>query len=67
MTVSDPERTTTTLGRDPVCGMMVDPSAGTPRYEHEGHTYHFCSERCRERFAAAPEDYVTATVPVCGL
>ena len=29
---------------DPVCGMTADPSAGKPRHEHAGHTYHFCSE-----------------------
>ncbi|WPZ37176.1 heavy metal translocating P-type ATPase (plasmid) [Thalassobaculum sp. OXR-137] len=53
--------------RDPVCGMTVDPDAGKPRREHAGHTYHFCSGRCRERFAAAPEDYITAEDPVCGM
>ncbi|WP_299823629.1 YHS domain-containing protein, partial [uncultured Jannaschia sp.] len=47
--------------RDPVCGMEVDRSAGEPRHEHDGHLYHFCSERCRDRFAAAPEDFVEAT------
>ena len=57
----------TTVVRDPVCGMTVDPSAGKPRHVHAGHTYHFCSEGCRARFAAAPEDYVEATDPVCGM
>lgn len=59
--------TTTTVVRDPVCGMTVDSSAGKPRHEHAGHTYHFCSEGCRAKFAAAPEDYITATDPVCGM
>jgi len=53
--------------RDPVCGMTVDPEAGKPRHDHDGRTYHFCAERCRERFAAAPEDFVTAVDPVCGM
>ena len=57
----------TAEARDPVCGMVVDPSAGKPRHEHAGRTYHFCSEGCRARFAAAPDEYVEATDPVCGM
>jgi Cu+-exporting ATPase len=53
--------------RDAVCGITVDPSAGKPRHEHAGHTYHFCSEGCRTKFAAAPEEYIEATDPVCGM
>lgn len=52
--------------RDPVCGMTVDPTAGKPTAEH-GHTYHFCSETCRDKFVAAPEGYLTAVDPVCGM
>lgn len=36
--------------RDPVCGMEVEDTPETPRVLHEGHTYLFCSESCRERF-----------------
>ena len=43
---------------DPVCGMSVDTTAGKPRHEHEGVTYHFCCEGCRTRFAADPERYL---------
>ena len=53
--------------RDPVCGMTVDPGAAKPSAEHDGHTYHFCSERCREKFVAEPEAWRTATDPVCGM
>lgn len=53
--------------RDPVCGMTVDPAAGKPTAEHGGHVYHFCSERCRSKFTAEPEKYLTATDPVCGM
>ena len=53
--------------RDPVCGMTVDPQAGKPSLEYEGRTYHFCSEGCRTKFAAAPQDYLTAKDPVCGM
>ncbi|CDX13786.1 Copper-transporting P-type ATPase [Mesorhizobium sp. SOD10] len=53
--------------RDPVCGMAVDPAAGKPAVEHGGRTLHFCSERCRTKFQAEPESYLTATDPVCGM
>ncbi|MGX5802212.1 heavy metal translocating P-type ATPase [Bradyrhizobium sp. Arg314] len=48
--------------RDPVCGMTVDPAA-----EHGGRTFHFCSERCRTKFQAEPDKYLTAIDPVCGM
>ena len=53
--------------RDPVCGMTVDPAAGKPKAEHEGRTFHFCSESCHRKFVAAPEEYLEATDPVCGM
>ena len=53
--------------RDPVCGMLVEPLAGKPTSEHEGHTYHFCAAHCRDKFESAPADYVTAEDPVCGM
>ena len=34
---------------DPVCGMTVD-RAKAVTAEHDGHTVHFCSEGCREKF-----------------
>jgi Cu+-exporting ATPase len=40
---------------DPVCGMPVDP--GGPEAEHDGQTYHFCSERCRNQFSADPDAF----------
>ncbi len=53
--------------RDPVCGMTVDPAAGKPTHEHEGRVFHFCNPGCRDKFAKAPEDYLTAEDPVCGM
>jgi P-type Cu+ transporter len=53
--------------RDPVCGMTVDPSAGKPTHEFEGHIYLFCCDSCREKFLAAPHDYRRATDPVCAM
>jgi Cu+-exporting ATPase len=45
---------------DPVCGMKVRP--GTARggsHEHAGQTYYFCNPKCRERFKAEPERYLS--------
>lgn len=50
------ERRVTTLIKDPVCGMMVDPgSARTESYS--GKVYAFCSESCRQKFHADPASY----------
>jgi Cu+-exporting ATPase len=49
------------MAADPVCGMMVDTHAGKPSYDHQGHTYHFCSDGCRIKFAADPTRYLTKT------
>ncbi|MGZ8401179.1 MAG: heavy metal translocating P-type ATPase [Methyloceanibacter sp.] len=46
------------IATDPVCGMMVDPHAGKPTQKFGGHTYYFCSEGCRIKFAKDPERYL---------
>ncbi len=45
---------------DPVCGMEVDPASAV-RLERDGEVHHFCSEGCRDRFAAEPEVFLAAT------
>ncbi|WP_223428292.1 heavy metal translocating P-type ATPase [Tateyamaria pelophila] len=55
------------ITRDPVCGMTVDPDAGKPRFEHDGHVYHFCQDGCRDTFVENPQAYIEATDPVCGM
>ena len=40
---------------DPVCGMEISPENSAGSWEHQGKTYHFCSKRCLEKFADAPE------------
>ena len=55
------------ITRDPVCGMSVDPNAGKPTATHEGHTFHFCSQGCHDKFVGDPEAYRTAVDPVCGM
>jgi P-type Cu+ transporter len=44
---------------DPVCGMTIDPATAKHRAEHAGHSYFFCSAKCREKFAAEPARYVS--------
>lgn len=44
--------------RDPVCGMRVDEWTAEITATHESRRYVFCSQRCRERFAAEPERYI---------
>ena len=46
--------------QDPLCGMSVDPATAKHRAEHAGHSYFFCSARCRERFTAEPARYLTS-------
>jgi Cu+-exporting ATPase len=43
---------------DPVCGMRVDPHKTAYRHAYAGHTYYFCSSRCRDKFVAEPLKYL---------
>jgi P-type Cu+ transporter len=42
---------------DPVCGMRIDPEDAAATVEHDGKTYYFCSEVCRDVFVADPDSY----------
>ena len=44
---------------DPVCGMQVDPATSQHHARHDGEDYYFCSARCRERFIASPDKYLS--------
>jgi P-type Cu+ transporter len=48
------------MTRDPVCGMDVEETPSTPKADHDGRTFYFCSESCRQRFEASPGDYPPA-------
>jgi P-type Cu+ transporter len=53
------ERAAQTVGvKDPVCGMTIDPATAGHRFDHRGTTYVFCSNRCREKFVRAPDEYL---------
>lgn len=49
----------TSLVKDPVCGMMIDPhtaKGGSSLYNH--HTYYFCNPKCKVKFDAEPLKYL---------
>ena len=43
-------------GKDPVCGMTVQPGQGYTR-NYEGQLLHFCSRKCLDAFDAEPQRY----------
>src|SRR3546814_13897280 len=45
---------------DPVCGMQVDPATTPQHADHAGAHFHCCPERCRAKFVADPERYLTS-------
>jgi YHS domain-containing protein len=54
----------TTLVRDPVCGMSVDPTTAKEQIEFEGSTYYFCSPACRSAFEKDPARYTAQVLQV---
>lgn len=49
---------TTTIVRDPVCGMTVDPAKTGHHTTHDGAHFHFCSAGCLAKFTADPTKYL---------
>ena len=58
---------TSSVTRDPVCGMTVDMEKTPHRHVHEGREFGFCAAGCRTKFIAEPEKYLSAIDPVCGM
>lgn len=52
--------------KDPVCGMTVALDTGKPQLKHAGRTYHFCSQKCHDKFRANPGAYVGAPADAPG-
>ncbi|HXG86063.1 MAG TPA: heavy metal translocating P-type ATPase [Pyrinomonadaceae bacterium] len=48
----------TTKTIDPVCGMEIDPNGAAGTSEFAGETFYFCSPACKEKFDAAPQNYI---------
>ena len=50
----------TSIAKDPVCGMNVDPGTAAGQYEHRGKTYYFCCTHCLEKFRVDPQKYLAS-------
>lgn len=55
----------TTLERDPVCGMNVNPATAKHTEEYAGKKFYFCCPGCAAKFKANPEGYLRK--PASGL
>ncbi len=49
--------------KDPVCGMVVDPTTTRHRSQHDGRDWYFCSSKCQSRFDENPANYVDDQYP----
>lgn len=45
--------------KDPVCGMEIEEDDAVGTAEHEGRSYYFCSEDCKQEFEADPSAYAS--------
>jgi uncharacterized protein len=52
----------TTMAKDPVCGMSVDPAGAVAIRTYEARNYFFCSVGCAEVFDIDPARYVASVV-----
>ncbi len=57
----------TRLEKDPVCGMTVDPGSAKHSAEYRGHTYYFCGQGCKTKFAANPVSFLGAQTETAGI
>lgn len=48
---------------DPVCKMRVLPETAAAKHTYNGKTYYFCNPRCRDRFQADPESFLSPAIP----
>src|ERR1700728_3400276 len=49
---------TSSLARDPVCGMPVDPATAKHKADDAGVTHYFCSAGCRGKFVGDPARFL---------
>lgn len=50
---------------DPVCKMEVEPESVAASAEHGGTTYYFCNPRCKDKFVADPQKYLSGAAATC--
>lgn len=55
--VEAPSGGTTVKVKDPVCGMVIDPSSARWSQRHQGKSFSFCSSGCRDKFRAEPSSF----------
>ncbi len=46
------------MEKDLVCGMNVDEKKAGTSFDYQGHTYYFCQEACKDKFAQTPEKFI---------
>jgi len=56
--MSNHVHTTAVTEIDPVCGMIVNPSAAAGHVKHKSNTYYFCSKQCLAEFKQDPAKFV---------
>lgn len=44
--------------KDPVCGMVIDPSSAHWSDRNQGKSFSFCSPECRDKFRADPPSFL---------
>lgn len=49
---------TSSMAKDPVCGMDVDPKTSKLTAEHAGKTSYFCGPGCRKAFQDDPAHFL---------
>lgn len=49
--------TDSTLVKDVVCGMMIDPSKAAAKRTWDGKDFYFCGKGCAAAFDANPEEF----------
>lgn len=58
----------TTLVKDPVCGMEIETAKAAGQTTYVGQTYYFCGSKCKEKFDLSPAQYMdkSAAAPKSG-
>ncbi|MDQ3695502.1 MAG: YHS domain-containing protein [Chloroflexota bacterium] len=57
------DQQSTTMAKDPVCGMEVDPTIAKHSSEYQGKVYSFCSLMCLNAFEDDPRHYLNKVRP----
>ena len=55
-----------TMTKDPVCGMDVQPEQAAGQSEYKGQTYYFCCPTCKQQFDKEPQRYAESQPAMAG-